>query len=93
MDNSLQIVNYADDTTIVGLISNKDETQYDIDVDQVVTSYSLNPGTHYSLPMHAESQTTYTNKKDPIDTTDSFKFLRTYISNILKWKTNTNTKQ
>lgn len=29
--------------------------------------------------------------RDPITTNDSFKFLRTYVSNNLRWKTNTET--
>lgn len=99
MDTSVKIIKYADDTTIVGLISDNDETQYRMVVDQAV-NWCSNNDLQFNTAKTQELIVDFRRRpflKPPIQIngnsitiTDSFKFLGTHISNNLKWTTNTN---
>lgn len=92
------IIKFADDTTVVGLISNQDETTYRDEVRRLTgwcgeNSLSLNMKKTKELMLDFRRNK---NKHLPLRFGDqevkqmsSFKFLGTHISNDLKWSVNT----
>lgn len=98
-ETSVKVFKYADDTTIVGLITDNNETQYRCEVARTVTWCEDN-----DLMLNASKITEiaidYRRRKNlkapiiitdqPITLADMFKFLSTYISDSLKWDINSN---
>ena len=101
LDKSVQIFKYADDTTILGLIKNNNETIYRREVERVSSWCSINnlllntlKNTEITIDFRITKKTTkspLTISDQPITLTDSFKFLGTHISNKLTWEYNINT--
>ena len=101
LDKSVKIFKYADDTTILGLIKNNNETIYRREVERVASWCSLNNlllNTDKTIEIAIDFRTTYKTLKSPltisdqpITLTDSFKFLGTHISNNLTWEHNITT--
>ena len=95
--NSVNIYKYADDTTIIGLITNNNESDYRAQINQTITwctdnNLLLNSSKTKELIIDFRRQpnpkTPIIISGEPVITTDSFKFLGTHISNNLKWKNN-----
>lgn len=93
--SSVSILKYADDTTIIGLITNNNEYHYREQVTQVATwcqnnNLQLNTSKTQELIVDFSRSPTYKTSilisTQPITITDSFKFLGTYISSTLKWR-------
>ncbi|KAK3516018.1 hypothetical protein QTP70_001751 [Hemibagrus guttatus] len=96
---SNSIIKFADDTTVIGLISDNDETSYRAEVQHLVAwcadnNLLLNTSKTKELiiDFRREKGRTY----DPIhingmavERVSSFKFLETHISEFLSWTTNT----
>ncbi|XP_061149874.1 F-box/WD repeat-containing protein 2 isoform X4 [Syngnathus typhle] len=93
-DSSVKLLKYADDTTLIGLIRVGDETAYKQKVERLVHWCSQN---HLDLhPLKTvEMAVDFKRDRSPlppltilsnaIATTDTFKFLRSTISQDLKW--------
>nr|XP_049607014.1 uncharacterized protein LOC125987015 isoform X2 [Syngnathus scovelli] len=93
-DSSVKLLKYADDTTLIGLIQNGDETAYRQEVERLVHWCSQN---HLDLnPLKTVEMTVdfrrgpsplspLTIRSNTILSTDTFKFLGTTISRDLKW--------
>lgn len=95
--SSVKIFKYADDTTIIGLISDNNESQYHQTVDSAVkwcADNNLQLNTSKTLEIIIDFRRNQNHKppvhvnSHPITSTNSFKFLGTYISNNLKWHIN-----
>ena len=93
--SSVSILKYADDTTIVGLIPEKNENHYREQITQAVTwcqnnKLQLNTSQtkeliiDFTCSPNPKAPITINSKK--ITIIDSVKFLGTQISNKLKWK-------
>lgn len=96
--SSVTILKYADDTTIIGLITNNNEDRYREQIAQAVTwclnnNLQLNSSKTQELIIDFRHSPPSKNpihiSGESITITDSFKFLGTHISNSLKWTTNT----
>ncbi len=94
---SVNMYKYADDTTIIGLITNNQETEYRAQINQAVTwctdhDLLLNTSKTKELIVDLRRQpspkTPVFIKGESISITDTYKLLGTHISNNLKWKTN-----
>ena len=93
-DSSVKLLKYADDTTVIGLIRDGDESAYRQEVEQLVHWCSQN---HLELNPLKTVEMTVDFRRNPspltpltilnntVSTTDSFKFLGTTISRDLKW--------
>ena len=93
--SSNHFIKFADDTTVVGLVTNNEETQYRQEVENLVTwcknnNLSLNvdktkemvirgPSVHIPLTINGTA----------VEKVHSIKFLGMYIGDDLKWSTNT----
>lgn len=95
---SVSLYKYADDTTIIGLITNNQETVYRAQINQAVTwctdhDLLLNTSKTKELIVDLRRQpspkTPVLIEGEPISITDQFKLLGIHISNNLKWKINT----
>ncbi|XP_041830687.1 uncharacterized protein LOC121632933 [Melanotaenia boesemani] len=75
---SNSIIKFADDTTVIGLISNNDESAYREEVQHLAT-WRERGGTHD--PIHIDGMA--------VERVSSFKFLGIHISENLNWTTNT----
>lgn len=96
--SSVSLYKYADDTTIIGFITNNQETEYRAQINQAVTwctdhDLLLNTSKTKELIVDLRRQpspkTPVLIEGEPISITDTYKFLGTHISNNLKWKINT----
>ncbi|KAM9805370.1 uncharacterized protein ACBT44_013282 isoform 1-T2 [Syngnathus typhle] len=93
-DSPVKLLKYADDTTLIGLIQDGDETAYRQEVQRLVHWCSQN---HLELNLLKTVEMTVDFRRDPspllplticsntILSTDTFKFLGTTISRDLKW--------
>ena len=96
--SSVNIFKYADDTTIIGLIKDNNETHYRHEINRIVdwcnnNNLLLNTAKTTEIVIDFRKEP---NLKPPvhisgkpISITESFKFLGTFISNDLKWTINT----
>ena len=69
LDNSVKIYKYTDDTTIIGLISNNDESAYRREVERVVTWCSINNlllNTQKNIEIAIDFRTTKMKPKSPL---------------------------
>ncbi|XP_061908007.1 uncharacterized protein LOC133653029 [Entelurus aequoreus] len=94
---SVKLLKFADDTTLIGLISNGDESAYRREVDRLTSWCSLN-----NLELNAQktvemimdfrkvtappSPLTLIDSPTPVPIVDSFRFLGTTITQDLKWE-------
>jgi hypothetical protein len=95
--DSTRVLKFADDTTIIGLISNGDETQYRHQVDSLINwcnanNLLLNVNKTKELVIDFHKNAT---EKDPlliqddvVERVDSFKFLGTHLADNLSWSNN-----
>ncbi|KAM9821542.1 uncharacterized protein ACBT44_007087 isoform 1-T1 [Syngnathus typhle] len=93
-DSPVKLLKYADDTTLIGLIQDGDETAYRQEVERLVHWCSQN---HLELKPLKTVEMTVDFRRDPspllpltirsntILSTDTFKFLGTTISRDMKW--------
>lgn len=93
------IIKFADDTTIVGLISNRDETAYRDEVCKLTrwcteNNLTLNIKKTKELIIdfrqHSEDLSPLTIRGEVVERVSSFKFLGVHISENLTWTVNTN---
>ena len=87
------IIKFADDTTVVGLITNNDETAYRDEVRALGVwcqennlSLNVNKGDDCGLQQTAEGAPPYPDRRKKVE---SFKFLSVHITDKLKWSTHT----
>ena len=94
---SVKLLKFADDTTLIGLISGGDETAYRWEVDQLVTwcghnNLELNALKTVEMVVdfrrNAAPPAPITLCDSPVDTVESFRFLGTIIAQDLKWEQN-----
>ena len=94
---SVKLLKFADDTTLIGLISGGDESAYRWEIDHLVTWCSQNNlelNALKTLEMVVDYRknpaplTPITLCGSPVDTVESFRFLGTIISHDLKWELN-----
>eukprot|EP00064_Thunnus_orientalis_P017421 superscaffoldBa00003692_g17503 len=91
--SSNHFVRFADDTTVVGLISNNDKSNYRNEVNQLVTSFNL----FLNLGKTKEIVIDFRRTQHPpltidgtaVEQVSSIKFLGVYITNDLSWTINT----
>ena len=93
------VIKFADDTTVTGLISNNDETDYRKEIEHIVNWCEIN-NLFLNVSKTKEMVIDYRKNKCPIsplfikntevEQTSSFKFLGTYISDDLNWSNNCN---
>jgi hypothetical protein len=88
---SVKLLNFADDTTVIGLIQDGDETAYGQEVKQLVqwcSQHHLELNHKKTVEMTEDFQRCpppHTIQNDIVSTVDSFRFLGTTISQDLKW--------
>ena len=96
---SVQLVKFADDTTVEGIISNGDESAYRQEIDRLVSwckynSLELNASKTKEMVIDFRRNSTPIDplfiNGQPIETVESFKFLGSLISCDLTWDLNTN---
>ena len=94
---SVKLLKFADDTTLIGLISDGDESAYRWEIDQLVTwcsqnNLELNALKTMEMIVDFRKNTAplspITLCDSPVDTVESFRFLGTLISRDLKWELN-----
>ncbi|KAK0141369.1 hypothetical protein N1851_021622 [Merluccius polli] len=94
---SIKLLKFADDTTLIGLISDGDESAYRWEADHLVTwchqnNLELNALKTVEMIVdfrkNSASPATITLCDSTIDTVESFRFLGTIISQDLKWELN-----
>ena len=93
------VIKFADDTTVTGLISNSNETDYRHEIDQIVNWCETN-NLFLNVSKTKEMIVDFRRNKSPIsplfinntevERISSFKFLGTYISDDLNWNINLN---
>uniref|UniRef100_A0AAV2J857 Alkylated DNA repair protein AlkB homologue 8 N-terminal domain-containing protein n=1 Tax=Knipowitschia caucasica TaxID=637954 RepID=A0AAV2J857_KNICA len=93
--NSVKLIKFADDTTLIGLISNNDESAYRREVDRLVSWCS---GNNLELNAQKTVEMIVDFRKStvpppppsvmdsPITSVESFRFLGTTITQDLKWE-------
>ena len=94
---SKSIIKFADDTTVVGLITNNDETAYREEVRVLVewcqennlSQRQQNEGADHGLQETAEGASPFPHRRDHNGEGESFKFLGVQITDCLKWSTHT----
>ncbi|TWW65003.1 putative RNA-directed DNA polymerase from transposon BS [Takifugu flavidus] len=96
---SNSIIKFADDTTVIGLIRNNDETAYREEVERLTTwcaNNNLVLNTSKTKELIVDFRKARGGTQDPIhingmavEHVSSFKFLGTHISEDLSWTTNT----
>ena len=88
---SVKLLKFADDTTVIGLIQDGDETAYGQEVKQLVqwcSQHHLELNHKKTVEMTEDFQRCpppHTIQNDIVSTVDSFRFLGTTISQDLKW--------
>ncbi len=92
--SSIHIIKFADDTTVVGLISNNDETHYREEVAQLAewcgaNNLSLNVSKQRRLWWTSGGRTPLTIDSSTVERVSSTKFLGVHITEDLTWTTNT----
>ena len=96
-DASVKLLKFADDTTVIGLIQDGDETAYRQQVDQLVlwcSQNNLELNTLKTVEMivdfrrHPPALSPLTVLSSPVSTVESFRFLGTIIAQDLKWEQN-----
>ncbi|KAM9355553.1 BCL2 modifying factor 1 isoform 1-T2 [Pholidichthys leucotaenia] len=99
-DPSVKLLKFADDTTVIGLIRDDDESAYRREVEQLILWCSqnhleLNPAKTVEMTVdfrrHPPSFPPLTILNSTVSTVDSFKFLGTTISRNLKWSSHIDT--
>ena len=94
---SVKLLKFADDTTLIGLISGGDESAYRWEIDHLVTwctQNNLELNALKTLEMVVDFRknpaplTPITLCGSPVDTVESFRFLGTLITQDLKWELN-----
>ena len=94
---SVKLIKFADDTTLIGLISDGDESAYRREVDRLVSwcsSNNLELNAQKTVEMIVDfrkvtappSPLALTDSSTPISIVDSFRFLGTTITQDLKWE-------
>uniref|UniRef100_A0A8C6NSQ5 Alkylated DNA repair protein AlkB homologue 8 N-terminal domain-containing protein n=1 Tax=Nothobranchius furzeri TaxID=105023 RepID=A0A8C6NSQ5_NOTFU len=98
-DSAVKILKFADDTTVIGLIRDGDESAYQREVERLVvwcSQHNLELNTLKTVEMVVDFRklptvlSPLTISNSPVSMVDSFKFLGTIISRDLKWETNIN---
>uniref|UniRef100_A0A1A8PUX4 Reverse transcriptase domain-containing protein n=1 Tax=Nothobranchius rachovii TaxID=451742 RepID=A0A1A8PUX4_9TELE len=98
-DTAVKILKFADDTTVIGLIRDGDESAYQREVERLVvwcSQHNLELNTLKTVEMVVDFRKLptvlppLTISNSPVSMVDSFKFLGTIISRDLKWETNIN---
>uniref|UniRef100_A0A1A8QQT5 Reverse transcriptase domain-containing protein n=1 Tax=Nothobranchius rachovii TaxID=451742 RepID=A0A1A8QQT5_9TELE len=98
-DSAVKILKFADDTTVIGLIRDGDESAYQREVERLVvwcSQHNLELNTLKTVEMVVDFRKLptvlppLTISNSPVSMVDSFKFLGTIISRDLKWETNIN---
>uniref|UniRef100_A0A1A8C8J6 Alkylated DNA repair protein AlkB homologue 8 N-terminal domain-containing protein n=1 Tax=Nothobranchius kadleci TaxID=1051664 RepID=A0A1A8C8J6_NOTKA len=96
---AVKILKFADDTTVIGLIQDGDESAYQREVERLVvwcSQHNLELNTLKTVEMVVDFRKLptvlppLTISNSPVSMVDSFKFLGTIISRDLKWETNIN---
>ena len=99
-DSSVNVLKFADDTTVIGLIWNGDESAYRREVQQLVLWCSYNNlklNTLKTVEMVVDFRKNSFNSpfltilNSPVSVVESFKFLGSIISQDLKWMLNIRT--
>lgn len=95
---SVKLLKFADDTTVIGLISGDDESAYRWEIDHMETWFGrnnleLNPLKTVEMVVdfrkNPAALTPITLGGSPVNTVESFRFLGTTITQDLKWEMNT----
>lgn len=95
---SSKLLKFADDTTLIGLISGGDDSAYRWEIDHLVTRGSQNNPELSALKTvemvvdhrrNLAPLTPVTQRDSPVDAVESFCFLGTFICQELKWEANT----
>ncbi len=95
-DTSVKLLKFADDTTLIGLIQDGDESAYRQEVKELAVWFSLNNlelNTLKTVEMIADFSRTHPSPRSPpltimnstVTAVESFMFLGTSISENLKW--------
>ena len=96
-DPFVKLLKFADDTSVIGLIRDGDESAYRQQVDQLVlwcSQNNLEPNTLKTVEILVDfrrdspSLLPLTVLSSPVAIVESFRFLGTIISQVLKWKQN-----
>ncbi|KAF7651505.1 hypothetical protein LDENG_00110200, partial [Lucifuga dentata] len=85
---SVKLLKFADDTTLIGLISGEDESAYRWEIDHLVTWDRQNNLEFNALKTvkNPAPPTSITLCGTPVDTVEHFRFLFTIITQDLKWE-------
>ena len=94
--SSVPLLTFADDTTLVGLVSDSDESEYRHEVSSLVSWCDTN-NLQVNASKTREMIVDFRKRKNPLaliifngdSVVDCFKFLRTIISSDLAWENNT----
>ena len=98
-DPAVKLLKFADDTTVIGLIQDGDESAYRQEVDKLVlwcSQHNLELNALKTVEMvvdfrkHPSLLHPLTISHSPVSNVDSFKFLGSIISQDLKWESNIN---
>ncbi|KAF7686639.1 hypothetical protein HF521_015032 [Silurus meridionalis] len=98
-DPTVKLLKFADDTTLIGLIQDGDESAYKQEVKQLVlwcSQNNLELNTLKTVEMivdfrkHPSTLLPLTISNIPVSPVENFKFLGTTISQDLKWESNIN---
>uniref|UniRef100_A0A3B1IGL0 Reverse transcriptase domain-containing protein n=1 Tax=Astyanax mexicanus TaxID=7994 RepID=A0A3B1IGL0_ASTMX len=98
-DPTVKLLKFADDTTIIGLIQDGDESAYRQEVDKLVlwcSQHNLELNTLKTVEMvvdfrkHPKVLHPVIISNSPVSNVDSYKFLGSIISRDLKWELNIN---
>uniref|UniRef100_A0A669CDW9 Reverse transcriptase domain-containing protein n=1 Tax=Oreochromis niloticus TaxID=8128 RepID=A0A669CDW9_ORENI len=98
-NSAVKLLKFADDTTVIGLIQDGDESAYRQEVERLVlwcSQHNLELNTLKTVEMtvdfrrHPSTLPPLTISDSPVSTVKIFKLLGTTISQDLKWETNIN---
>ncbi len=90
---SVKLLKFADDTTLIGLISDRDESAYRWEIDHLVTwciqhNLELNTVKNVEMVIDSAPPASIILCNSPVETVDSVRFLGTVINQDFKWKLN-----